>query len=325
MTRTYKRVTDSRIVVENIPQGLSRYANWVCWRAAEDGDPARRVWLNPRTGRLADTWNIGTWSPLDEALDALERDPTLGGLGYALYEEHGLTAIHIDGCVYSDEERIPSVEATMQVFNTYCEMNPEGDGITMLLKSRKPGHRSLGIDYASGCRVRFHDRHYFVPITGKRMDYLSDAIEDRTQLLIESYDEAFWQNCTTALYSGASSRSSIVPEVILDCSEDYVVGEVVRALACDPELYQQNGYLVHVLEIPDPIRSRATVRRATTHSLRAVIARNVSLLRLDGSQQDFARVPRPSGFFTLSSQPVDGLAFGISARSPKCPCLRQTA
>lgn len=332
MARTKKRATDPRIVVKKIPEGLSRYANWVCWRAAEDGDPDHRVWLNPRTGGLASTWNVGTWSPLDEALDALERDPTLGGLGYALFEEARTTAIHVDGCVYSDEERIPMVEATMQIFDTYCEMNPEGDGVTMLVKSRKPGRRSHGFDPDTRCRIRIHDRNYFVPITGKRMDYLSHDIEDREQLLEDMYAETFSQVRTYAVQAGAPEKKFIAPEVILDEAEDRIVGEVVRAMAFEPLLYQQDGYLVHVLVVPDPIRPRAIVRRATPDSLRAVIARHVSLLRRDASLDDYVPAVPPKWLLRclLSVGRWDGVRYlseisevsmyeadGVTARKPR--------
>lgn len=384
---------DPRVLVENIPEEIRRYPNWVCWRAvpAPDGSPAKIHPVNARTGGRASPLDVSTWSECGEAMQALERDSSLGGIAYAMTQYGDLTAVHVDGCVYPDAQRIQAVEDLLEVFRTYTEVTSDGNGLTMLVEGQKPGPRCRGRDPDSGCLVRMFDHDYFVPLTGVRVDYSSHQIEERQARLTDLYAEVFRSEAPTAkvlpsrgfgwsseeliqrarqardggrfarlfdkgdtsefngsqveaekalfavirTYAGsdftvlwnvfhasalrrnATQAGMDVPastqatplsqrvqpvhttprrvkcEVVLEADEESATREVIRAIASDSELFQQDGRLVQVTIGQAKPVPRFLVRRLTVAMLRQLIARNVCLLRYDKRQDDFIEVHPP--------------------------------
>ena len=77
-----------------------------------------------------------------------------------------------------------------------------------------------------------------------------------------------------------SMSGTALPEVELGPDEHRVIGEVVEALASDPDLYQRGGLLVRVIWVADGAGGRPVIHEVEPPTLRELITRNVALLKL---------------------------------------------
>ena len=89
-----------------------------------------KVPYNPRTGGRAQSTNPATFTPLDVALAALERD-SYSGIGVGLFGNLG--AIDIDHCINEAGELSPMAYDIMDTMQAYTEYSPSGKGLTCSL------------------------------------------------------------------------------------------------------------------------------------------------------------------------------------------------
>ena len=92
----------------------------------------------------------------------------------------------------------------------------------------------------------------------------------------------------THFYGQKAARESTsgapLPEVDLGPDEHRVIGEVVEALAADPDLFQRGGQLV---QLSDRRRQDAVVTiNLEPPTLREIITRNVVLMKFDAKTKE---------------------------------------
>lgn len=99
----------------------------------------------------------------------------------------------------------------------------------------------------------------------------------------------------TEFYGQRPARVSVsgtaLPGVELGPDEHRVIGEVVEALASDPDLYQRGGLLVRVIWVADGAGGRPVIREVEPPTLRELITRNVGLLKLKKGELYAAHPP----------------------------------
>ncbi|MBX3316682.1 MAG: hypothetical protein KF902_07450 [Phycisphaeraceae bacterium] len=103
----------------------------------------------------------------------------------------------------------------------------------------------------------------------------------------------------THFYGQKAARESTsgapLPEVDLGPDEHRVIGEVVEALAADPDLFQRGGQLVRVIWIAEGKTPRPTIRELEPPTLREIITRNVVLMKFDAKTKEMVHA-HPSGW-----------------------------
>ena len=154
---------------------LQAYPNFVTWTLTQDD---KKIPINPTTGRAASTTDPNTWTPLDEALDALKKGKGRG-IGFVFSKEDPFTGIDIDHCVLNTKI-IPEAREVVTNVWSYTERSPSQEGLHIIVKGTIPeGRRKDGIEiYSSG--------RYFT-LTTNHLRGTPDTIEERQSQLITLY------------------------------------------------------------------------------------------------------------------------------------------
>lgn len=112
--------------LQNIPEELRSYPQWVCH------DAAKRP-INPHTGQLADVTDPTTWGSFDQAL-AIAEAGKCAGVGFVFTDSDPYAGIDLDvpeGAAPSEgQQRI------YDAFKTYAEQSPSGRGLHIIAKGR---------------------------------------------------------------------------------------------------------------------------------------------------------------------------------------------
>lgn len=131
--------------LQNIPEELRLYPQWVCY------DAAKRP-INPHTGQLADVSNATTWATFDQARAAAEVGQAVG-TGFVFTASDPFVGIDLD--VPEGGEPSEGQQRIYEAFHTYVEQSPSGRGLHIIAKGRvaEGGVRNnaLGVEvYSSG-------------------------------------------------------------------------------------------------------------------------------------------------------------------------------
>ena len=134
------------IHADAIPEELKGLRRWVVWRAVPNIDPqkkARKVPINPKTGKPASATNPSTWASFEVAQEALRRAPqTYVGLMFALDPEDGYVIVDLYKCRNPNNNTLNAqAQAILKLLNSYTEASPSGTGIHAIVKAKKPGDR----------------------------------------------------------------------------------------------------------------------------------------------------------------------------------------
>lgn len=141
---------------EQIPQELKDMPQWVCWRFVKDpGRPEkpRKLPIDARTGRAAQSNNPATWHSFQEAVDAARR---YDGIGFMF--GGGVFGVDIDGvereiAAYRDGDVDNIVAEFIDSLGSYAEYSVSGRGIHILCRGTLPpgGRRRGNVEmYESG-------------------------------------------------------------------------------------------------------------------------------------------------------------------------------
>jgi putative DNA primase/helicase len=118
-----------------IPESLTSRDQWVVWRSEQRGGKPTKVPYNARTGQLAESDNVATWTPYAIALAAAER---FDGIGYVFSPDDPYSGVDLDDCII-EEKIAPWAEAQLLTLNSYSEVSPSGTGIKVWVEGKLPG------------------------------------------------------------------------------------------------------------------------------------------------------------------------------------------
>jgi hypothetical protein len=131
-------------IYEQIPEAVRALPNWVVWRWEKRRNrhgavKKTKVPYNARTGKHGKSNDPRTWSSLDEAVTAYERE--YDGIGLCLSER--LIAADLDGC-YLDGVIEPWAQQIVDELDSYTEITPSRTGLRVLVEGELPdGRRQL--------------------------------------------------------------------------------------------------------------------------------------------------------------------------------------
>ena len=149
-----------------IPDELKAWSQWVGWcfvwredTKREDGGSWTKVLKNPRTGGNGSPTNPKTWGSFDEALQAMKRFG-FDGIGFVLTKDDPFVVIDLDDCLTGDPGYVLNI---MEMFNSYTEVSPSGNGVHIFLKGKLPEWTR---NFNKKNKVEVYDKKRFVTVTG---------------------------------------------------------------------------------------------------------------------------------------------------------------
>ncbi|MEP3055584.1 AAA family ATPase [Ascidiaceihabitans sp.] len=149
--------------LQNIPDDLRSYPQWICH------DAAKRP-INPHTGQLADVSDAATWSAFDHACAAC--DAGIGvGIGFVFTNADPFVGIDLD--VIEGAGPSEGQQRIFAAFKTYTEQSPSGRGLHIIAK----GHVAEGGVRNSGLGVEVYSSGRYFTFTGNvvRADPIADC------------------------------------------------------------------------------------------------------------------------------------------------------
>lgn len=160
-------------MIDDIPEVLQRYHQWVVWRA--DKHPR-----NARTMKHASVEDPTTWSSFEEARSTVEQGKALG-VGFVFTGEDPFVAIDFDKVIEGDT--LDSwVSQIIEQMDSYTEVSQSGRGIHIIVKGKKPGER------CRNKKIEIYDDHRYFALTGdiyegraainKRQDALDRLVKE---------------------------------------------------------------------------------------------------------------------------------------------------
>ena len=117
--------------VSKLPQELKDNGLFCLWRYEQRGDKRTKVPYDPRTGRMAQSNQPGTFAPLETALAAQRQG--YDGLGVGIFGD--VCAIDIDHCVKEDGTFTQVGMYVVAIMDSYTEYSPSGKGLRILFKA----------------------------------------------------------------------------------------------------------------------------------------------------------------------------------------------
>lgn len=168
--------TKDSINTQTLPDELND-AQWVCWRATDDGKEA----VNPTTGKAIDSLSEGV--TFDEAKRAVD-DSNYEGLAFVVREDSNLIGIRLLDAIneVSDQCSVDDwAEELIKIIDSYTEVGPAEDSILILAEG------SLPSDEFESEQVQLTSEG-IVPITGNSLESFT-RIHSRQREIGSLYDE----------------------------------------------------------------------------------------------------------------------------------------
>lgn len=177
--------------VDNVPDELKEYDQWVCWRPEPKKDgKVDKIPVTPGVGRNAKSNDPTTWRPYQEAVDYYKRHrKTIAGIGFVLSKKDPFAGGDLDSCRDPETGAITDkATRTLKRFNTYSEISPSDTGVRFFCRGKLPGTGKT----KDG--IELYDRGRFLTITGGWLGDYSGNIEDRSKEVLDLYKELAGDN-----------------------------------------------------------------------------------------------------------------------------------
>lgn len=156
---------------DTLPETLVALNQWVTWRAEPDPNrpgKIRKIPINARNGRNAQSTNPATWSTFETAVKRARASGE--GIGFCLDPDHlPLIAVDIDHCIV-DGRLAPAAWDMVRMCGSYTEVTPSGAGLRIIMRGLLPAalvRHDLNIEIYESAR--------YITVTG---DALSAAPND---------------------------------------------------------------------------------------------------------------------------------------------------
>lgn len=134
-------------LVPHFPDNLRLLKQWVVWKLEERDGKKTKVPYQPN-GQHAASNSSATWSHLHECMAVADQ---FDGVGFVFTE--GVVGIDLDKCFEDDGTLKPFAREALDLFDSYTEISPSGNGLHLLVESATPvaGRKKGGVEcYSSG-------------------------------------------------------------------------------------------------------------------------------------------------------------------------------
>jgi hypothetical protein len=179
--------TINQVKLDNIPEELKSYPQWVAWKAVPQSDSKfTKVPVNPKTGNNAATNNPGTWGTFEEASEhyVWNKENGIDGIGFVFSKDDPFCGIDLDDCRDPETGEIKQwAKDLLQDLNSYCEISPSNTGVKVFLKGALTGNgRNFGT-------VEMYDTGRFFTLTGETFNGYPKTLEERGAEIARLYDK----------------------------------------------------------------------------------------------------------------------------------------
>jgi len=141
---------------EGIPDELLERDQWVCWKY-EDGS--------------SDSKSAKSF------FDAKTRGSGYDGIGFMLSVDDPFVAIELNDVINPEGVIEPWALNIIDLMDSYTEINPEGTGILIIIKGKKPA--GAGCIGGPDGKLGVYDCERMIPVTGERLIDTPRTIERR--------------------------------------------------------------------------------------------------------------------------------------------------
>ena len=176
-----------RNLKNNIPEELKALPQWGTWRT---NSSAKKLPLNPKTGRYAKSNDRETWCEFKRASAYYLANKNRGvrGIGFFLSEDDPFVVIDLDACRNPATGDIaPRALDIINRFSSFTEVSPSGTGVHIWIKGKlPPGGRKKG-------SIEIYDSRRFMTVTGHTLVWTPTTVEERQGELEAFHGELFPQ------------------------------------------------------------------------------------------------------------------------------------
>ena len=195
----------SNNALNNIPQEMRIFRQWVVWRYEDtDGPKPTKVPYSALNGRLASVTDPNTWASFDEAAHALQNSGMYSGIGFVLTEADPFAFIDLDD-TKGDQTALDRQVKIFNEFDSYAERSPSGSGLHIIVKGALPsGRRRSHIEVYSSAR--------YMTMTGDI--YRNAPIREYNELLNVLWSQMGSGSVAAAVYAGVAEAKESDEEVL---------------------------------------------------------------------------------------------------------------
>ncbi len=170
---------------------LKEYAQWVVWKYELVGKQQKKPLYSPHTHRRASSTDPHTWTTYENAHSALANyhsTHSYDGLGFVFSRDDPLCGIDLDHCRDPNTgEVIAWAQEIINIFLSYTEVSPSGEGIHIIIEGTLPGNSHKN---ATGT-IELYDKERYFTYTGNHLPGTHETIEKRQSELDQLYISLF--------------------------------------------------------------------------------------------------------------------------------------
>ena len=159
--------------LEQVPEQLHDYLQFICWRYEWRNDRWTKVPVNPRNGKPASVDDAATWADLEGTLQrAVELD--CDGIGFVFTRTDPFCGVDLDHCLNLQTGEVTEQAATfVEQLDSYTEVSPSGTGLHVLVRGKPT------VDRQRGSGVEVYGWDHYLTITGRAYGGSSTRIKER--------------------------------------------------------------------------------------------------------------------------------------------------
>lgn len=198
------------IITDGIPSALKNFNQWIVWQyQSRDGR-----WTKPpfqANGMLARSNDPATWTTYDLALQHLQRNPTLDGLGFMLSSNDGLTGLDLDHVINRETNELSAAaqEIIAHFKNTYIEISPSSEGLRIWCygKPQRSGKNSGKLKWLE---VYSYPSNRYLTVTGHSYGETTEITAQ--QAALDWLHETFMAEKSKEMSTGGGGSDSLPVE-----------------------------------------------------------------------------------------------------------------
>ncbi|MBU2431109.1 MAG: hypothetical protein KKH99_10480, partial [Proteobacteria bacterium] len=163
------------VKLNNIPEELIEFDQWVAWKAVPTKNKMKKIPINPNSGQPAKVNDPDTWGSYEDAVKCFE-NYGFDGIGFVFTKNDPFVGIDFDEC-FIDETLLPETEELINQIGSYTEISPSGNGLHTIIKGKLPDG---GIREG---KIEIYDTGRFFTVTGNQFPDTPDEIMDRCDII----------------------------------------------------------------------------------------------------------------------------------------------
>ena len=181
------------VIVENIPNPLKKYNQWIGWVFEEKDGKKTKVPKNLKNGYNASSKNPDHWESFNTCLRHMNK---FEGIGFVTSKNDPFVIWDLDECVNIHTGVISKkARKIIEQVNSYTEFSPSGKGIRIIVKAKIGpfGRRN------NSQKIEVYDGHQYLTITGHHVKGTPTKIRKRREITNALHEEIFAKQISNAI------------------------------------------------------------------------------------------------------------------------------